>query len=65
MENRSRNVDRRRVLYIPVDIVGERGETLGEGVESLHNLCGIHLRILIEVMRWQSLFWRCWKVGLY
>lgn len=64
MQNRSRNVDRSRVLYEPVNIVGESGKTLGEDVESLHDLCRVHLVMLIDVRRQRSLLCRCLNVGL-
>lgn len=47
-EDRSRNVDRRRVLYEPVDIIGEGHEAMGEGGKSLYDLCRIHCRMLME-----------------
>lgn len=64
-EHRSWNVNWRRVLYEPVNIIGEGGKVVGEGDKSLHDLCGVHLAMLMKVMRRQSLLWRCRKVSLY
>lgn len=64
MKDRSRNIDRRRVLYEPIDVVGEGGETLDKGVKSLHNLCGIYREMLVDVVWRQSQLYSCWKVGV-
>lgn len=65
MEDQSRNVDRRRILYKPIDIVSEGCKTVGEDGESLHNLCGIYLGMLTEVVWRRSLLWPCRNVGLW
>lgn len=65
MENRSWNVNQRRVLYEPVDVVHEVCEVLGEGGESLHDLCGVHRGMLTDVVQQRSVLWRCQKVGLW
>lgn len=50
MQNQSWNINRQRVLYELVDIIGKGCEAVGEGGKSLHDLHRIYHGMLMEVM---------------